>query len=198
MDHSFFDFDQTAPTERYRLMANAVTPRPIAFVTTVSPEGVANAAPFSFFGLLSHDPATLAIGIEPRLDGRRKDTAHNIIETGVFTVHIADHALTAQMDACGAPVEPGQDELSLNNIPVVPGRMIDVPRIATAPVAMECRLHTQLPLGPARDIVVGTIVGYHLREDAILEDGRIDQEILDTVGRVGAASYATTRDRFRV
>ena len=197
MDHRFFDFDATEPVERYRLMANSVTPRPVAFVTSVSPEGVANAAPFSFFGLLSHDPATLAIGIEPRLDGRRKDTAHNILKTGIFTVHIADHALTAQMDACGAPVEPGEDELSLNGIPTVPGTAIDIPRIATAPVAMECRLHTTLELGPARDIVVGTIVGFHLREDAITAEGRVDQTILDTVGRVGAMSYATTRDRFQ-
>jgi len=62
---------------------------------------------------------------------------------------------------------------------------------------MECRLHTTLELGPARDIVVGTIVGFHLREDAITAEGRIDQTILDTVGRVGAMSYATTRDRFQ-
>lgn len=198
MDHRYFDFAALEPGDRYRLMANAVTPRPIAFVTTVSPEGVANAAPFSFFGLLSHDPATLAIGIEPRLDGRRKDTAHNIIETGIFTVHIADHALTAQMDACGAPVEPDENELTLNTIPTIPGTAIEIPRIATAPVAMECRLHTLLPLGPARDIVVGTIVGFHLRDDAIGEDGRVDQTILDTVGRVGAMSYATTRDRFQI
>lgn len=198
MEHRFFDFDAIEPGDRYRLMANAVTPRPVAFVTTVSPDGIANAAPFSFFGLLSHDPATLAIGIEPRLDGRRKDTARNIIDTGVFTVHIADHALTEQMDACGAPGEPDEDELVANAIPTVPGTAIDIPRIAVAPVAMECRLHTLLPLGPARDIVVGTIIGFHLRADAIAADGRVDQAILDTVGRVGAMSYATTRDRFRV
>ena len=197
MEHRFFDFDAADPGERYRLMANAVTPRPVAFVTTVSPVGRANAAPFSFFGLLSHDPATLAIGIEPRPDGRRKDTAHNIIETRIFTVHIADRALTAQMEACGAPLEPEEDELTLNTIPTVPGTAIDIPRIATAPVAMECRLHSLLPLGPARDVVVGAIVGFHLREDAIGDDGRVDQALLDTVGRVGAMSYATTRDRFR-
>jgi len=197
MDHQYFDFADLTPTERYRLMANAVTPRLVAFVTTLSPEGIPNAAPFSFFGLLSHDPATLAIGIEPRTDGRRKDTAHNIIETGVFTVHISDAALAAKMDACGAPTEPDADEMTLNDIPTLPGRTINVPRIADAPVAMECKLHSLLPLGPARDIVVGTINGFFLRQDAWIDGGRVDQDILDTVGRVGDMSYARTRDRIR-
>ncbi|MFC3167802.1 flavin reductase family protein [Paracoccus fontiphilus] len=197
MEHRFFDFDDIAPAERYRLMANAVTPRPVAFVTTLSPEGVANAAPFSFFGLLSHDPATLAIGIEPRPDGRRKDTARNIIETGAFTVHIADAALAAQMDACGAPVEPEVDEIALAGLATVPGQAIPVPRLAVAPVAMECRLHSLVPLGPARDIVLGTIHGFFLRRDAITAAGHVDQDVLDIIGRVGGAAYATTRDRFR-
>lgn len=197
MQHSFFDFRAIEPPARYRLMANAVTPRPVAFVTTLSTAGVANAAPFSFFGLLSHDPATLAIGIEPRPDGRRKDTAQNIIDTGAFTVHIADAALAAQMDACGAPVEPEVDELALTGIATVPGQTIAVPRIALAPVAMECRLHALIPLGPARDVVMGTIQGFFLRQDALSGAGHVDQDVLDIVGRVGAMSYATTRDRFR-
>ena len=197
MEHRFFDFTAEAPFDRYRLMANSVTPRPIALVTSVSKDGTPNAAPFSFFGLLSHDPATLAIGIEPRPDGRRKDTAANILETGEFIVQISDAAMAAQMHACGAPVEPEADELSLNGMETVPGTSVAVPRIALAPVAMECTLHSTIDLGPARDIVLGTIVGFHLRADAIGEDGRIDQDVIDTIGRVGAMSYATTRDRFR-
>lgn len=197
VNHSFFDFVRETPAERYRLMANAVTPRPVAFVTTISRDGIANAAPFSFFGLLSHDPATLAIGIEPRPDGRRKDTAQNIIDTGVFTVHISDAALAAQMDACGAPVDPEVDEIALADLATVPGRTVAVPRLALAPVAMECRLHALVPLGPARDVVLGTIQGFFLRQDAIAEGGRIDQDVLDTIGRVGGAAYATTRHRFR-
>ena len=82
-------------------------------------------------------------------------------------------------------------------LPVQPGTQVAVPRIVTAPVAMECRLHSCLNLGPARDIVIGTILGFHLREDALSVDGHIDQDVLDIVGRVGAASYCTTRDRFR-
>lgn len=197
VNHSFFDFGRETPAERYRLMANAVTPRPVAFVTTISRDGIANAAPFSFFGLLSHDPATLAIGIEPRPDGRRKDTAQNIVDTGMFTVHISDAALAPQMDSCGAPVDPEVDEIALARLATVPGRTVAVPRLAMAPVAMECRLHALVPLGPARDVVLGTIQGFFLREDAIAAGGRIDQDILDTVGRVGGAAYATTRDRFR-
>ncbi|MGI3171091.1 flavin reductase family protein [Pseudooceanicola sp. C21-150M6] len=197
MEHSYFDFATLPPAARYGLMANAVTPRPVAFVTSLSPERVPNAAPFSFFGLLSHDPATLAIGIEPRPDGRRKDTARNIVETGDFIVHIADRALCAQMDACGAPVEPEEDELALNAIATVPGTIVDVPRIADAPVALECRLHSLLPLGPARDIVIGSVVGCHIRADAMGPELKVDQAMIDTIGRVGAASYCSTRDRFR-
>lgn len=198
MTHHFFDFRDARPQDRYRLMANAVTPRPIAFVTTISAEGIPNAAPFSFFGLLSHDPPVLAIGIEPRPDGRRKDTAKNILDTGMFTVNLCDAALAGAMDACGAAVEPEVDELALNAIPTLPGTLIPVPRIATAPVALECRLHTTVDLGPARDIVIGRIEGFFLRDDALTETGHVDQDALDIIGRVGAMSYATTRDRFRV
>lgn len=198
MDHTYYDFAAFEPVERYRIMANAITPRPIAFITTRSADGVANAAPFSFFGLLSHDPATLAVGIEPRLDGRRKDTAQNILETGVFTVHIADVALAAQMDACGAPVEPDVDELSLSGLPVTSGQNIDVPRILTAPLAMECRLHSSIELGPARDVIIGSILGLFVRSTAVDADGRFIQQELDVITRVGGGAYATSRDLFSV
>jgi flavin reductase (DIM6/NTAB) family NADH-FMN oxidoreductase RutF len=196
MDHKFFDFAALSPADRYGLMANAVTPRPIAFVTTMSADGIANAAPFSFFGLLSHDPATLAIGIEARADGTRKDTARNILETGMFTVHIADAALAAQMDGCGAPLPPEIDELAAMGLQTCAGKTVNVPRIVSAPVAMECRLHSTIDLGPARDVILGTIDGFFLREDALTEAGRVDQDILDAVGRVGGGAYCTTRDRF--
>lgn len=196
MHHKFFDFASLPSADRYRLMANAVTPRPIAFVTTISADGIPNAAPFSFFGLLSHDPATLAIGIETRADGTRKDTARNIIETGMFTVHIADAALTAQMDGCSAPMPPEINELAAMGLETCAGKMVDVPRIVTAPVAMECRLHSTIDLGAARDVIVGTIEGFFLREDALSEAGHVDQDILDAVGRVGGGAYSTTRNRF--
>ena len=106
-----FDLTKLEPMDRYRLLTNFVGPRPIALVTTRSAAGHTNAAPMSFFNVFSHDPAILALGIQPRLDGREKDTMANIRRTGEFTVNMVDMALSRTMLVTGLGVEPEVDEL---------------------------------------------------------------------------------------
>ncbi|WP_460274211.1 flavin reductase family protein [Celeribacter sp. ULVN23_4] len=191
-----FDLSALASTDAYKILSGTVLPRPIALITTRSPEGIANAAPFSFFGILSHDPATVAVGIEPRPDGTRKDTARNILETGAFTLHIPDADMARQVQALASPDAPDVDEIALNGLKTVPGVHVDCPRLIDAPVALECRFEQRLDLGPARDILIGTVKAVFVRDDAVNDRHHVDPEKIDALGRLGGATFATTRDRF--
>lgn len=193
-----FDLDDLTAVQTYKLLSGAILPRPIALITTRSAAGVANAAPFSFFGVLSHEPPTVAFGIEPRPDGSRKDTACNILETGVFIIHIPDAAMAASVEALASPHLPEVDEIALNGLGVAPGRHVDCLRLTDAPVALECRLRQVIDLGPARDILLGTVCGITLREDAVNDRHHVDVGRLDALGRLGGADFVTTRDRFKL
>lgn len=199
MSHTHFDFAKLTERERYKLLIGTVIPRPIALVTTVSRDGRANAGPFSFFNVLTHDPAIVAIGIENYADMRFKDTARNIRETGEFTVHIADNALVDQMEICAIKFGPDVDELAVAGLETAPGEMVRSPRILAAPAALECRRHTTIEVGPAREIVLGEVLGVHVRSDAVNVDNfHIDQQLMDAVGRMGGNTYCRTRDQFDV
>jgi flavin reductase (DIM6/NTAB) family NADH-FMN oxidoreductase RutF len=168
-------------------------------VTTVSKDGKPNAGPFSFFNVLTHDPAIVAIGVENYSDMRFKDTARNIRETGEFTVHICDNALVDQMEVCAIKFGPEVDEMEEAGLATVPGQMVRSPRILAAPAALECRRHTTLQVGPAREIILGEVVGVFVRSDAVnAANLHIDQQMMDAVGRMGGHTYARTRDQFDI
>lgn len=197
--HVNFDFADLTERQRYELLIGTVVPRPIAFVTTLGRDGRANAAPFSFFNVLTHDPAIVAIGVENHPDFQLKDTSRNIRETEEFTVHICDDALVEQMEICAIKFGPDVDELALSGLETVPGKMVRSPRIVSAPAALECRRKMILELGKAREIILGEVVGLFVREDAVnRETLHIDQHTMDAVGRMGGHSYARTRDQFEV
>ncbi|QDL93794.1 flavin reductase family protein (plasmid) [Paroceanicella profunda] len=191
-----FDFDTLSPLERYKLLIGSVVPRPIAWVTTVDPEGRVNAAPYSFFNVLSHDPALLALGVENHADMRRKDTSNNIRLTQEFTVNIVDHALVEAMNVTAVPFPPEVDELAAAGLTAVPGARVGCPYIAEAPVALECRNYTTLSIGRSREIVLGEVLAMHIRADLVNERLHVDPAGLDAVGRLGGQGYSTLRDRF--
>ncbi|MFK3779571.1 flavin reductase family protein [Agrobacterium sp. NPDC089420] len=197
--HTHFDFAKLNERERYKILIGTVIPRPIALVTTVNKQGQPNAGPFSFFNVLTHDPAIVAIGVENYADMRFKDTARNIRETGEFTVHICDNALVDQMEVCAIKFGPEVDEMEEAGLATVRGQMVRSPRILAAPAALECRRHTTLQVGPAREIILGEVVGVFVRSDAVNSSNlHIDQHLMDAVGRMGGHTYARTRDQFDI
>lgn len=197
--HAHFDFAKLTERERYKILIGTVIPRPIALVTTLSKDGRPNAGPFSFFNVLTHDPAIVAIGVENYADMSFKDTARNIRETGEFTVHIVDDALVDQMEVCAIKFGPEVDELGEAGLATTPGQMVRSPRILAAPAALECRRHTTLQVGPAREIILGEVVGVFVRSDAVNPSNlHIDQQMMDAVGRMGGYTYARTRDQFDI
>ncbi len=189
-----FDFAELTERERYKLLIGTVVPRPIAWVTTCDPEGRVNAAPYSFFNCLSADPAILALGVENHEDMSFKDTARNIRLTEEFTVNIVDRALLDAMNVTAIPFPPEVDELSEAGLTAVAGDKVRCPRIAEAPVAMECRRHMTLSLGRSREIILGEVLAMHIRADLVNDRLHVDQLGLDAVGRMGGQGYATTRD----
>ncbi len=198
-DHTAFDFSCLTARERYKLLIGTVIPRPIALATTVSREGRHNAGAFSFFNVLTHDPAIVAIGVENYPDMRMKDTARNIRETGEFTVHIVDGALVHQMEVCAIKFAPDVDELAEAGLATTPGHFVRSPRILAAPAALECRRVLTLELGAAREIVLGEVLGLFVRS-SLVDPGNlhIDQMGMDAIGRLGGHGYARTRDQFEI
>lgn len=196
-DHTHFDFAELTERQKYKILIGTVIPRPIALVTTVSRDGAPNAGPFSFFNVLTHDPAIVAIGVENYADMRFKDTARNIRETGEFTVHICDDAMVEQMEICAIKFGPDVNEIEHAGLHTVPGTAVKSPRILEAPAALECRRYMTLELGPAREIILGQVIGVHVRSDAVNpENHHIDQMKMDAIGRMGGHTYTRTRDQF--
>ncbi len=192
-----FDFADLSAREAYKVMIGTIVPRPIAWVTTISPDGVVNAAPYSFFNCLSADPPILALGVENKPDRSFKDTAYNIRMTECFTVNIVDRANVEAMSVTAANLAPEVDELEVAGLTAVAGDRVACPRIAEAPVAFECERYLGIAVSSAREIILGRIVRAHIRED-IIDPATFysDHEKLDALGRMGGNGYAGTFDYF--
>ena len=197
MNSLAFNFAELAPKDRYKLLIGTVIPRPIALITTLSADGVPNAGSFSFFNILTHDPAIMAVGIEHKPDGTPKDTAANILATREFTVHIADHALVDQMEICSIKFPAEVNELEVAGLETAPGVTVRCPRILAAPAAFECKLVQTVPVSPARTIVLGEVHRMYVRE-ALIDPATlyVDQTGIDAVGRLGGHLYARQLDQF--
>lgn len=193
------DFAALGAAEAYRWMIATVTPRPIAWVSTRSSDGIDNLAPFSFFQVVCDDPPTLMISIGERADGGEKDTLRNLRERGELVIQLVSMAQADAMNATSAALPHGTSEFAHCGIEAAPSERVAPPRVADAAVAFECRLASILPY-PAEaanhHIVFAEVLLAHI-DEAVLADGRhVDPAKLDLVGRLGGAGYATTRDVF--
>ncbi|UUX48939.1 flavin reductase family protein [Nisaea acidiphila] len=195
-----FDLAGLSASDAYKLMRNVVTPRPIALVTTVDEAGVVNAAPFSFFNAIAFDPCMVVLGLEARPDGSPKDTSCNIRATREFVVNMVDRAMAEKMNLCSTPLPPGESEIPLSGFTTALSEQVAPPRIAEAPAVLECTRHTTLELGNRREIVVGEVKSIAVRDDLLLNEEKlhIDHAALDTIARLGANFYATSRDTFEM
>ncbi|KTS84009.1 flavin reductase domain-containing protein [Microbacterium testaceum] len=194
--HEVDDVDALTPYERYKLMASLVVPRPIAWVTTLGPTGIPNAAPFSMFAMVGEDPPLLMVSIDRLPDGARKDTAVNIDATGEFVVHLVDRPLVESMDATSVRHPPEVDELAERGIVTVPAASVRPPVIAEAPVALECELWSRMDI-PSREIYFGRVRRLRTRP-GLVDRKRMRVRLADyaPVARFGASFYTTTRERF--
>lgn len=194
-----FDFSKVATPDRYKLMGSSITPRPIAWVTTISGEGLRNAAPYSFFNMMGAEPPLVALGMMRRADGTHKDSAANILETGEFVVNLVSETDSAAMNFTCIDGPPDFDELTAADLQTFPSSVIGAPRIASAPVAMECRLYQSIEAGKTT-IALGEVLRFHI-DDAFIDPERlhVDTLAMNLVARVhGAGWYARTTDLFQM
>lgn len=195
------DLAAMSAREAYAWMTGLITPRPIAWVSTVDAEGRANLAPFSFFnGVTSSPPTLLFIPVNLR-DGAKKDTVLNLEATSECVVNVVSRELADQMNACAARLPHGESEFAAFGIAAAPSELVRPPRVADAPAAFECRVRQIVPVGEgamAAHVVICDILRLHVNEAILGPDGAVDPARLDSVGRLGGEGYATTRERFEL
>lgn len=193
------DFSTLSARDAYRWMIATIVPRPIAWVSTISPGGVTNLAPFSFFqGICANPPTLMFVPANNRL-GQPKDTLRNIAAVPEFVVNLVSHALGQQMNLCAAPLPYGESEFTTFSVTPAASDKIRPPRVAAAPVAFECALDRIVNIGEgplAAHVVFGRILTLHVRDELLGADGLPDTSKLDLIGRMGGDAYATTRDTF--
>ena len=194
-----FDLEHEHPGRAYQLLASLVTPRPIAFVTTMSADGRVNAAPFSFFNLMGGQPPILAFAPGDREDGTPKDTALNVRASHEFVVNLVDEAIAEAMNQCAASLPYGENELAHAGLTAAPSSRVKPPRIAEAPASLECAEWGTLQIGNNR-VIIGVVKRLHLREELFdAEKKRINTDKLFLIGRMAAPHwYCRTRDRFEM
>jgi len=195
--------------EIYKLMTGIIVPRPVALVSTMSKEGVANLAPFSFFSGVGAAPPTVlfcpalrdgAAAAEGESFDMRKDTLRNVEETGEFVINVVGEAIAAAANLSAAEVAFGVDEFALSGLTPIPSEAVRPPRVAQSPAQMECKLLQVIYTGHAARsgvIVLGEVVRFHVREE-LIDNFRVDPAGLDAVGRMAGNTWVRTRDRIEL
>ncbi|WP_439122950.1 flavin reductase family protein [Marivita sp.] len=189
------DLDSISAQDRYKLLSALVIPRPVAWVTTMDAQGIVNAAPYSFFNVFGQDPALIILGLQHKPDGSPKDTTRNIDATGEFVVNLATPALVADMVGTAASYDPGESEPSALGLKLAPSGRVKPPRLADAPVAIECERMMALSLSAERSILLGRAVGLATR-DGLVDANTMYVDWADDypVARLFADRYARLED----
>lgn len=175
----------------YPLLTASVAPRPIAWVSTLSTEGVPNLAPYSFFTVACTDPAILSI-----TSVGRKDTWRNVVDSGEFVVNIGSESLMEVMNATSAPFHPEVDEFEAVGLTPAASDVVSVPRVAEAPIAFECVRHDVIDLGTSA-MLLGRVVSVTVEDEVMAEDGLPDFGTLLPPSRLGRHQWGyapRTRD----
>lgn len=188
----------SSPQDVYKLLVGAVVPRPIAFVSSISKEGIRNLAPFSFFTVASSNPPVIVFQNTVRANGTCKDTVTNIAATREFVVNIVSEDFATKMNAASAEVPPDVDEFEISGLTAVPSDLVVPPRVAESKIQMECKLLqiinvSDLPMGGA--LVLGEVLRFHV-DESVMGNSYIDPDKLRPIGRMGGPTYVRCSDRF--
>ena len=189
------------PQDRYKLLIGSIVPRPIGFVATISPGGVYNLAPFSFFnGVCSNPMTVLFCPVIRGTDGQEKDTLKNIKATKEFVVNIVSEEIAEQMNQRSAEYPYGVDEFKESGLTPESSKIVKAPLVKEAKVNMECKLLNLVEIGTgpgSGTVVIGEVVYFHAKED-VYKDGKIILSKLKPVGRLGGTEYCKVTDTFNL
>jgi flavin reductase (DIM6/NTAB) family NADH-FMN oxidoreductase RutF len=199
----------------YNILINAVAPRPIAWVSSISASGEPNLAPFSFFNAFCPKPPLLAFapGMRPPKKSEApadeaaghpgihiKDTLNNIRETKEFVISVVTFELAEPMNITSGEHDAGVDEFDVAKIASAPSKIVRPRRVAESPVSFECKLRQILDFNPDAEggsLIIGEIVSVHI-DERNLKDGRLNRDSLDLIGRMGGMQYTRTTQRFEM
>jgi len=193
------DVAQAPFLDVYQTLVSVVTPRPIAWVTTVDLEGRVNLAPFSFFNAFGGNPPVMVFSPTLRRDGSKKDTLLNVEATGEFVVNVAVAPLANEVNASSKELPRGQSEADYVGLHTVPSVKVKPPRLAESPVNLECKLLQVVPVGQgpiAGNLVIGEVLMIHVADRVLDEAGKVDPRKLQTIARLGGDWYCHTSDLF--
>ena len=192
----YFDFASVDANIRYKLLGATITPRPIAWVSSLGEAGSLNAAPFSFFNAISEDPPVVAFSILSRSPSDKKDTGRNVRTSQEFVVNLVSRDTLERMNVTAMDFEPGVDEFAEAGLTPIPSVRIKTPRMAESRVSLECKLLQILEIGAMRSLVLGEVLAMHVADHAVrdAEKGYIDTPSLELIGRAGPNSYVPTTD----
>jgi flavin reductase (DIM6/NTAB) family NADH-FMN oxidoreductase RutF len=197
-----FDPNEISFQETHKLMIGSIVPRPIAFVSTQSKDGKNNVAPFSYFnGVCSKPPTIMFAPARRGWDGQEKDTLINIRDTKEFVVNIVSEPFAEKMVLCSTDFDSDVDEFEMSGLTPIASQKVAPPRVGESKVSFECKLNQIVEIGDGTAgsgfVVIGTIVLFHIDEE-VYEDGRINLEKLQALGRIAGNGYARTTDTFDI
>lgn len=197
-----FNPEELEPSLRYKLLIGSVVPRPIAFVSSLSPQGIANLAPFSYFSAVGHVPLCIMFSIAKKPDKTEKDTLRNVRPvseggTGEFVVNLAIEAYVQEVAAAAEPLPYNESEFDYLHLTRQPSQVVQPPRVAESPIALECRTLQIVPIGEF-NAVFGQVVHLYVKDDLLDERYRIDTDRLGAVGRLAGYDYCRTTDRLTI
>jgi flavin reductase (DIM6/NTAB) family NADH-FMN oxidoreductase RutF len=184
----------------HELMVGCVAPRPIAFVSTIGEDGVYNAAPFSFFTLMSMNPTVVGFAIGRRRGGSKKDTLVNIEFSRDYVINVVSEAIARAMNQASGDYPSDVDEFRETGLTPVASDLVKPPRVAESPIQLECRLMQIMEFGTfprVHNFIVGEVLVVHVQDDLIV-DGVIKSDRLKAVGRLGEDFYCRTGDLFEM
>lgn len=195
------DVETTDVVSVYQALVGVVTPRPIAWVTTLDVQGRVNLAPFSFFNAFGANPPVVVFSPTNRRDGSKKDTLLNLEAVPEFVLNAAVEDLARPMNATSRELPRGESEAEYANLPLAPSAKVRPPRVAASPVHLECRVRQIVPVGEgpiAANLVVGEVLLIHIDEAVLDPSGRVDPRKLRTIARLGGNYYCRSTDLFEM
>ncbi len=192
---------EVEPALVYSTMIRAITPRPIAWVSTISPNGVPNLAPFSYFSGVCSRPAALSFSPVNRPDGSKKDTVLNIEANGQFVVNVVPFNMSQAMFATASELDYETSEFESAGVQSCESSVVESPGVAESPIRFECELIQIVPVGEgplAANLIIGKIELIHVEDRVLDERQKIDPQLVDSIGRMGGMDYCRTNERFRI
>jgi len=193
------DPSELSGRDAYQLLVGLIVPRPIAFVSTVSEAGIFNAAPFSFFTGISAKPPMICFSPARKRVGAKKDTWTNIEITGDFVVNVVTESIAEQMNVTAAEYPEGVSEFDKSGLTPILSEKVKSPRIKESPIHMECKLIKIIEFEQTTGaLVIGEVVLFHIQNELIDANYKIDTRILKPVGRLGGMDYNRVNDIFEM